>query len=247
MSVEYGSMAAGSRIVAMPRSSVIEFTYRSGEISRDDIEFARCREFVGHSVVLFEGQEKAATNPADGVKRVESKRTFVLPPDLTIPVRLESEIDAGKALIGDEITAVVESDVRDSRRVWLPKGTLVKGRIRRLEVRPGSAPKDQNYVLVGLEFSEANVGPDTADFAAELVAVRESVHVQAEHAERDVRKTYDVQDSSARGTFLIVRYREYFDRVIPGVGYLYVTSEPYRIPAGFPMTWQTEALREADR
>jgi hypothetical protein len=105
----------------------------------------------------------------------------------------------------------------------------------------------ENYVLVGLEFSQADVGSDKADFAAELVSVRDSAHVQTEHTGRDVSRSYDTPDPAAHGHFMIVRYREYFDRVIPGIGYLYITSEPYRIPAGFPMNWKTEALRERDR
>lgn len=47
MSVEYGTLKAGIRKVTMPQSSVIEFVYRSGEVSRDDIEFARCPNLPG--------------------------------------------------------------------------------------------------------------------------------------------------------------------------------------------------------
>jgi hypothetical protein len=103
-------------------------------------------------------------------------------------------------------------------------------------------------VFVGLEFTTADAGHDTAEFVAELQSIRmaevELTHVEKEESKQWVTGAGNVNVS---GNYLLTRYRESFDRLIPGVGYLYITSEPFRLSAGLPMVWQTEALREADR
>ncbi len=244
MSVEYDAMKAGNRNVVMPRSSVIEFVYRSGEVSRDDIEFARCREFTGQTNIVFDGED--AGKPANTTEtRSPAGTTFILPGNLKIPLRLETSIDSATASVGDPITAIIEDDVKDERRVWMPKGTIVHGRIRRIEQRrkEGTRKKPADaYALVGMEFSSAAVGRDIAEFVAELQSIRMSDQptLEMNHTEKEVTSQWV-------GDFLITRYRESFDRVIPGVGYLYVTSEPFRVPAGMPMVWITETLSEAGK
>ena len=135
--------------------------------------------------------------------------------------------------------------MKDDRRVWMPKGTIVHGRIRRIEQRrkEGARAKPADaYTLVGMEFSTADVGRDTAEFVAELQSIRmsEGPVLEMNHTEKE-------ESSQWVGHFLITRYRESFDRVIPGVGYLYVTSEPFQVPAGTPMVWKTEALSETGK
>ena len=253
MSVEYGVVKAGSRNIVLPRSSVIEFVYRSGAVSRDDIEFARCREFAGRTNIVFDGEEPARPVSAAGAEepRRPAGATFVLPGGLRMPLRLQTSIDAGTASVGDEISAIVEEDVKDQHRVWLAKGSVVRGRIRRLELRRKEAARarpSDGYVFVGLEFTTADAGHDTAEFVAELQSIRmaevELTHVEKEESKQWVTGAGNVNVS---GNYLLTRYRESFDRLIPGVGYLYITSEPFRLSAGLPMVWQTEALREADR
>lgn len=168
-----------------------------------------------------------------------------------MPLRLQTSIDAGTASVGDEISAIVEEDVKDQHRVWLAKGSVVRGRIRRLELRRKEAARarpSDGYVFVGLEFTTADAGHDTAEFVAELQSIRmaevELTHVEKEESKQWVTGAGNVNVS---GNYLLTRYRESFGRLIPGVGYLYITAEPFRLSAGLPMVWQTEALREADR
>jgi hypothetical protein len=150
---------------------------------------------------------------------------------------------------------VVEDDVKDDRRVWMPKGTVVHGRIRRIEQRKregARAKPSEAYALVGMEFSTAEVGRDTAEFVAELQSIRmsEGATYSANPKSRPALEMNHVEkeeSSQWAGHFLITRYRESFDRVIPSVGYLYVTSEPFQVPAGTPMVWKTEALSETGK
>jgi hypothetical protein len=173
----------------------------------------------------------------------------VLPTGLTIPLRLRTPIDPGTARVGDEITAIVEDDVSDNHRVWLPRGSVAHGRIRRIEQRRkegARAKKTDGYVLVGMEFSEAEVGHNTAEFAAELQSIRMSAVVEMNHVDKEESTEAVTGNDGLENRFLLFRYRESFDRQIPGVGYLYLTTEPFRISAGLPMVWRTEPLRASD-
>jgi hypothetical protein len=232
-------MTIGARQAIAPQSSVIEFVYPSGAVSRNGIEFARCREFTGQTSIVFDGQDAAPTGAAGSPARGASSKTFVLPSGLTIDLRLRTPIDPAAAHMGDEIAAIVEDEVSDGHRTWLPAGSVVHGRIRRIEQR------SKGYALVGIEFSEAEVGRDTAEFVAELRSIGVSSAIELNHVDREESQE-EVQGRNATSRFILFRYRESFDREIPGVGYLYITSAPFRIPAGFRMVWRTEPLRESD-
>jgi len=40
---------------------------------------------------------------------------------------------------------------------------------------------------------------------------------------------------------------ETIDMPMIGVGYLYLNTPPFGLPAGFQMLWRTQQLRESDR
>jgi hypothetical protein len=56
-----------------------------------------------------------------------------VPGELSVEVRLENEIDWGKSMVGDEVTAVLERPLRKKGRVVLPGGATLAGRIVRLQ------------------------------------------------------------------------------------------------------------------
>ena len=187
---------------AVPESAVLEMRKTTGEVSRDQIRFTNCRKFAGDATIVFDPAETPAA--ADDAPKI---KTIVLPGNLTIALRLQTPIEAGKSSVGDEITAVVESDVKGDRRVWLTKGSIAHGRIRRLERHKGTP----DYVLAGLEFSTVEAGLTHYEFVARLLSKAE------------------------------------IDLPMVGVGYLYLNTPPFGLPAGFPMIWRTQELRESDR
>jgi hypothetical protein len=98
-----------------------------------------------------------------------------------------------------------------------------------------------------MEFSEAEVGHDTAEFSADLQSIRMSVAIEMNHVEREESgQVLAGNDLSNNDRFKLFEYRESFDSKVPGVGYVYITVEPFSIPAGLPMVWRTEPLRESD-
>jgi hypothetical protein len=256
VSIEYGTMKSGNREALMPQSSGIEFLYLSGAISRNGIEFARCREFTGQTSIVFDG-EQSGGGDASGRANAEAPdeahdtrgTTFVLPSGLTIPLRLQTPIHPDTARVGDEISAIVEDDVSDGHRVWLPRGSIAHGRIRRIEQRrkEGAPQKENGYALAGIEFSEAEVGHNTAEFAARLQSIRMSAAIEMNHVEREESSQVETgNDLDKNFRLKLFEYRQSFDREVPGVGYLYMTAEPFHIPGGLLMVWRTEPLRESD-
>ncbi len=213
----------------LPQSAVIELTKTSGEVSRNRIDFAACRKFTGEAQLIFDTDESAPAETGPTTPKA-LPRTLTLPADLTIPLRLEREIDVRSAGVGDALTAVVDREVRDKSRLWLPKGAIVSGRIRRVESRNG-------YRLAAVEFFEAQVGKDRFEFAARLDAIDPTQGVDINNSSRQSR------DMTHVGPVTQTSVRQYFDLEIPGAGYFYLTDSTYRIPAGMRMTWKTEALR----
>ena len=124
-------MKTGSKDVLLARKSVIESRKDTRETSQDNITFANCHEFAGEANLLPEGKDTVRT----AEPRNDTGTTIALPSGLTISLLLQTPIDIKTSAVGDKILATVEDDVRDAERVWLPKGSTVDGRIRRIERR----------------------------------------------------------------------------------------------------------------
>jgi len=238
LSTEFRTLKVGNKAVLLAQSSVLELVKLSGEISRDQIDFTQCREFSSQAALVPDSAD-AAVPP--GEPATAPPRTFDLPENLTIPLRLSALIDTQSASVGDAVTAVVDADVKDRSRVWLPKGSVVHGRIRRLEHRRGNP----DYMLLGIEFSEVDAGRDTAEFTARLQSLDSGVGLSMFHKESNVVGQTSLPNAGGRGagSGMMTTVLESFDFELPGVGYLYLTSAPYRVPSNLRMTWKTQALR----
>jgi len=225
ISIEYGDASAA----ILPARATIEFTKSSGEVSLDEIEFAHCRKFSGEAELVFDAPDVA---PVAGAV---TQATSLLPGGLSIPLRLETAIDARTASIGDEVIATVERDVKDRQRVWATKGSVVRGRIRRL-TRRDDFP---SYELIGLEFSELETSGQRYEFIGRLESAEGDRNIQTTSYGKDVKQT------NRRGGIVETQVSQYFEREIPGVGYLYLNAEPYRVGPGLRLVWKTEAVRQS--
>ena len=224
ISIEYGDVSAA----ILPVNATIEFTKPSGEVSLDEIEFTHCRKFSGAAELILDAPDVAqAVAP-------EAAGTLLLPGGLSIPLRLETTIDARTAGVGDEVIATVDRDVKDKQRVWAPKGSLARGRIRRLLRRDGFP----SYELIGIEFSELEANGQQFEFIGQL---------ETAEGDRNVLTTFlgkELTQTNRRGGVVETQVSQFYEREIPGVGYLYVTAEPYRVGPGLRLVWKTEAVRQ---
>ncbi len=206
----------------------------SGEIHRDEIDFTHCREF-GAETKLITGD----TDDASVKEKQTPRPPNALPGDMDIRMELQNPIDVKTASVGDSILAVVDSDVKDGKRILIPKGARVSGRIRRLERRAG-APE---YVLAGLEFSDIAAGEESWRFIARLQSIDVMDGITLEHRERKETRIVHQPGGVGSGGTIETRISESFDSPLAGVGYLYLSADAVKIPAGLHMRWRSEALR----
>ena len=143
--IDYAKVAILGADVWLPESAELLLTDRFGQQDRNVVQFSHCRQYTGQSVVTFE-----ETSPAQAEKAVTGATEFQLPIGLSLALELETEVDSERARVGDPIVARVAADARAGRtNLVIPKGALVKGRIRRLEKESAPVP----HWIVGLEFN----------------------------------------------------------------------------------------------
>ncbi|PYT23461.1 MAG: hypothetical protein DMG58_27995, partial [Acidobacteria bacterium] len=138
-------MRIASADLMLSQSAELILTDVTGRESRNRIEFSHCREFGANSMLTFEPPSTAT--PATPAVHVDE---ISLPPGLRLPVRLAHAIESQSAAVGDAISANVESSVEQKGTAGIPKGAVLRGRIRRFE--RDSTPTD--HYIVGLEFTD---------------------------------------------------------------------------------------------
>jgi hypothetical protein len=67
--------------------------------------------------------------------------------DASFDVRLETEIDSRHSAVGDPVVAKLVEHIKHDRRIVVPKGAMLSGRILRLE-------RHRNVTVLDLRFSE---------------------------------------------------------------------------------------------
>jgi hypothetical protein len=231
--IDYETRTSGDSRATRTQHSLMEVVTSSGEIHRDEIDFTHCRQFAAET--------KLVTGNADDAPLKEEqmpRQSNALPADLDIRLQLQSPIDVRTASVGDPIMAVVESDVKDGKRILIPKGAHVSGRIRRLERRAG--PPD--YILAGLEFSDIAVAEESWRFIARLQSIDAMDGITTEHHDRKEARIVNQPHGVGTGGTIETRISESFDSPLAGVGYLYLSSDAVKVPAGLHMRWRSESL-----
>ena len=95
----------------------------------------------------------------------DAQESIALPAGLTIRVKLEDAIDSDLAAVGDPVRAVVSGNAKKDKKVWVPKGATVTGRIHHLQRILDPAT---HYVL-GLTFSIVLIERRTQRFSSSVV------------------------------------------------------------------------------
>jgi len=156
--IDYAHTNLGGQEYLLPQSAGMRLLKFTGEESLNRIEFTHCRLFTAHSSISFGAGESF---PGFGEGSALEKRE--LPPGLPIIVKLTTPID-GKAVVGALLEGTVEGTVSYKKRVVIPDGSVVRGRVRRLEDRSGT-------FAVSLEFTDLEAGEMRYRFFADLQSV----------------------------------------------------------------------------
>lgn len=230
--VDYSAVQIDGRQSAIPQSGIIETVKSDGDTDRNEIDFTHCRKFEAETALITD-----ADAPAPRAETRLAGSTLTLPAGLAIPLRLNA-IETKSARIGDPVSAVVDADVTEKRRVLIRKGAVVRGRVRRIETRAAAIP----YLLVGLEFSEIEAGEDRFRFTARLESIQDAGGIAMWHEDRKKHTKLNQPNGVGTGGTVETTIRESFDNPLPGVGYLYLESAPFEVPNGFRMAWRTQPL-----
>ncbi len=127
--VEYAATPIGAGSFLLPRQSDLHFLLRNTTENEISIAYSSCRQFVGEAKLVTDPgaiDQKPADAPIAPIP---------IPPGLELPLKLEQSIDTDTAAAGDVVLAKVSKPVGPvkSRDVVIPAGSVVRGRIVRME------------------------------------------------------------------------------------------------------------------
>jgi hypothetical protein len=151
----------------------------------------------------------------------------VLPPGLAITIELTTPVHETDA-VGMQIAGRVAADVMVKRKVVVPAGAAVHGRVRRLERHSDFGP----YFAVGLEFTDIEIGGAAARFYAILQDVVGKGPVQLMLR----RQVAPRKDESWRTEEMYLTY-------LPGVASFFVKGSRLTGLEGLRTVWRTKAAR----
>ncbi len=156
--INYALVQLGDSKVLLPSSSQYTLQHSSRVDLRSQIEFSGCRQYGATSNLSFDDAAPAGATVGPSV-RIKS-----VPPGIVLPLRLSAGIDSSTMAVGDPITAVTTRKVLVVGGVEFPAGTIVRGRIRKMERHFEPMP----YFVVGLEFNELESDAQRIPFLAEM-------------------------------------------------------------------------------
>jgi hypothetical protein len=206
--IEYGRVQIGASQISLPETAELLVIDLSGRQSRNRMAFTQCRNYHAESTVRFEEAPRVGlTIDQNAVIEIQ------LPANLPLELRLESPIDSRSAMEGDFVMARVNTDAKLNGVVVVPKGALVKGRIRRME----SYSEPVASWIVGVEFSEVEFDNKRAEFLGHLDRMDEVPGL-----------SWSLESSTGPE--------------LPGVSVFRIEGKRVQLHAGLRMTWHTLAL-----
>jgi len=233
MAVNYARMQLGESPVLLPQQADLHLTQTSGVEDYDWIEFTHCREFSAQSAIHFDSgsHDLPGPSPADHARTRSAGAAMAgaVPPFLRMNLHLTTPI-TNKDEVGRPIEARVSGDVVNKGTIVVRNGSLVRGRIRRLEHYRGTGGADY---IVGIEFTEVEGVQGPLRFYADLVSMDKRPEIRPSLSERVLVKS-TVGFEPETQTIVIPE--------LPGVASFFVRGTPFTLPAGFGMVWRTRGL-----
>ncbi len=227
VAMEYETLSTQHKTALIPSSAEIIAIEMNGAVYRDLVTFSQCHVFEAES--SFRNSPEALAN---AVERYEALRD-ALPAGVEIPITLESEIRWNTARIGKAITARLNTTLKISPELTIPRGAIVNGRIREFrEIEDAPAACE-----VGLEFNEIDWPGHVAIFFAEAVRVQQIAGLSTFISRGTIETSNAPAELLARSTIEKIRPRD-----VPGVTTFFLTGSRV-IPNGFQMILRTRKTK----
>lgn len=227
--IDYQTLHLGSKPFIVPQRTRLSMLLSTGVESVNETRFTDCRSFVGSSTLSFDDSTARFY-----VTKTEKIENVEVPIDLSLSVRLTTLIDSETAGVGTPIEAVLARDVPFGTDSVLPKGALLRGRLRRFEYYGG----DDEHHVVGIEFQELTFNGKRAIVSLSLEQIANALGVQR----GPPAPTTSRFGTGGIGNMPTVTRRTvetYYGQDIPGVGVFYVRKKTFRLKPGLKMTWRT--------
>ncbi len=233
--IDYAQVRIGSSNILLPQTARLYLEHSSGERRRNFTEFSHCRQYAGTSAISFETAHSFETAPASPREELAepAKTTEIsLPARISVPIKLKTEIDSGQALAGDLVEGIIDADLKDRQILLVPKGSLITGRLRRMEKYSDPSP----YFLVSIEFDDIEFPTHHARFFGTFKSLESDVPGFGWFVAwaKSTNKTLD-HDT----LYTTTRETEHLPDV-PGVGIFFMQGSSFRLPRGMRMVWQTQ-------
>jgi hypothetical protein len=227
-SINYARIGVGANVVALlPESAEVRMAKFSGEISHSRIEFTHCRVFGAQTTIDF-GAPESAEQTRFGVASIDDTLR-PLPAGLQIAVKLRSKISADMA-VGVLIDGAVAANVPAKGAVVIAAGSVVRGRIRRLERYTEPFP----YFVVALEFTEVELQGIRHRFYADLVEPALGVEQTL-----SISNKIEMVDRMGHGVETRRSSESLWLPALPGVATFFFKGGKLDLPQGFRTVWKT--------
>lgn len=218
--ISYRRVAIGDSDFLLPESAELIMEDTLGGGTRNRTSFARCRQFQAESTIRFAG---ASAEPSPAAAKSEPGR---LPARLAMELSLDAEIAPETAVVGDAVRAVLAKPLKDGERMLAPKGSVVLGRLTRIEKETLPYP----HYVVALQFHTL----ETEDGPLALAATMDDAGPAAGLL-REARRM-DPVFTRRRAARMDILVRE----TPRGQGVLHWEARRPRIPRGLRMRWETD-------
>ncbi len=229
--IDFARMQVGAREILLPQSAFTILTEGfSGGKSSNFTEFSHCRQYTTQSDVKYGVDAALPTDAASGT----GVKDITIPAGLRMSIALSNPVDSTSAAIGDAIEASVVDDVLHKGHVVIPKGAVLKGRLRRMDAQSGPP----EHIVVGLEFTDLEYDGYHARFFGVLLRMETEVP----GLRWIVDSFKETKTRRGRGTEVATTGTSYRIQEVPGVGTFYMEGSSFRLPRGMTMTWVTQAI-----
>jgi hypothetical protein len=226
-SLDYSPMRVGSRDLLLPQTAESLITEWNGEQSRNVIEFSHCREFKTEARLTTD-------QPATVEKAASAVIEVSIPTGLHFAVRLAKPVDSQVAKVGDPLTAGIVSSVEYKRKELVPKGAILRGRIRLLERY--SSPRA--HYIVGLEFTDIEFPGHHARFFGEMTGITPTPGLSLTLS----TSTAETRELGLGAGLTISKTETYLTVPVPGVSTFFMEGSSFRLPEGLLMSWRSVKL-----
>jgi hypothetical protein len=200
----------------------------AGVESYNRLEFTHCRAYSAQSAIRFDpepqGPPQALPSGSPRILSSPDAAGQAVPALLLITVQLTTSI-SDKETVGTLIEGKVSHDVLRKGQILIPNGSVIRGRIRRLERYQGGGA-----FIVGLEFTEVEVHGGLLPFYADLLRIDKNPRIQPTLSERVL--VHDRVGVETRDETITLPE-------LPGVASFFVSGMTFTVPSGFRMVWRT--------